>query len=154
GGDRVTPAIDIHTHPVQIEELVRDDPALARAVREVFGLKMPPQPLQTFLLHLDAAGIDRAVLLPIDCTTAHGCVIVSNEQIARLAEAESRFIGFASVDPHLPDAPRVLEHAVTSYGLRGLKLDPALQRFEIDDERHAFPVYARCAELGVPLLIH
>ncbi len=150
----MTPAIDIHTHPLQIEELVRDDPALARAVREVFGLKMPAQPLRTFLLHMDAADIDRAVLLPIDCTTAHGCVIVSNEQIARLAEAEPRFIGFASVDPNLPDAPRALEHAVTSYGLRGLKLDPALQRFEIDDERHAFPVYARCAELDVPLLIH
>jgi hypothetical protein len=30
--------IDFHTHPVMIQELVRDDPALQRAVREVFQL--------------------------------------------------------------------------------------------------------------------
>ena len=29
--------------------------------------------------------MDQAVLLPIDCTTAHGCKIVSNEQVAELA---------------------------------------------------------------------
>jgi len=146
--------IDIHTHPVQVEELLNRDPELTRAVRDVFGLTMPPQPLETFLLQMDEAGVERAVLLPIDCTTAHGCTIVSNEQIAWLVEREPRLIGFASVDPCLPDAPARLEHAVREYGLQGLKLDPALQRFAIDSEQHAYPVYARCAELGIPLLIH
>ncbi|MCC6314311.1 MAG: amidohydrolase [Thermomicrobiales bacterium] len=146
--------IDVHTHPVQVAELLRDDPALVRAVREVFGLFMPPQPLETFLLHLDEAGIDRAVLLPIDCTTAHGVTIVSNEQVAALVERCPRFIGFASVDPNLPDAPATLEHAAQEYGLRGVKLDPALQQFAIDDPQRAFPVYARAEELGLPLLIH
>jgi predicted TIM-barrel fold metal-dependent hydrolase len=103
---------------------------------------------------MDAAGVERAVLLPIDCTTAHGCTVVSNEQVAWLTERQPRLLGFASVDPSLAEAPARLEHAVREYGLRGLKLDPALQRFAIDCERRAFPVYARCAELGIPLLIH
>ena len=37
--------IDFHTHPVMIQELMEKDPALVRAVNEVFGLGFPPQPL-------------------------------------------------------------------------------------------------------------
>jgi predicted TIM-barrel fold metal-dependent hydrolase len=146
--------IDFHTHPVMIQELVRDDPALQRAVREVFQLYFPAQPLEVFLAEMDEAGVERAVLLPIDCRTAHGCCIVSNEQVAELAGKCGRFVGFASVDPAGKDAPRQLEKAVRDLGLKGLKLDPALQRFHLDDRRLAWPLYQVCAELGVPVLIH
>ncbi len=146
--------IDIHTHPVQIADLYEDDPHLEYAVREVFGLYMRPQPIETYFAQLDEAGIAQAVVLPIDCTTAHGCRVVSNEQIARLMEMSDRFIGFASVDPGVADAPRELERVVREYGLRGLKLDPALQQFSITDSERAYPVYQAAAELEIPVLIH
>lgn len=146
--------IDFHTHPVQIRELYETDPTFERAVREVFGLFMPPQPIETYLGHLDEAGIDRAVILPIDCTTAHGCTVVSNAQVAALMDRSERLIGFASVDPSLPNAAATLERDVREYGLLGLKLDPSLQQFAIDDEERAFPVYAAAAELGIPVLMH
>jgi predicted TIM-barrel fold metal-dependent hydrolase len=146
--------IDFHTHPVMIRELRQKDAGLDRAVREVFQLHFPAQPLEVFLAEMDAAGVERAVLLPVDCTTAHGCRIVSNEQVAELCGANPRFLGFASVDPAAKDAPRQLERAVRGLGLRGLKLDPALQRFHPDDRRLAWPLYQACAELGVPLVIH
>jgi predicted TIM-barrel fold metal-dependent hydrolase len=146
--------IDIHTHPVMIRELIEEEPGLARAVREVFGLLFPPQPLQVFLSELDAAGVERAVLLPLDCTTAHGCRIVTNEQVASLAEKHPRLLGFASVDPAVREAPKRLERAIRGLGLRGLKLDPALQRFALDSREQAYPLYQACSELGVPILVH
>jgi predicted TIM-barrel fold metal-dependent hydrolase len=146
--------IDFHTHPVMIKELVRDDPALQRAVREVFQLYFPAQPLEVFLAEMDEAGVERAVLLPVDCRTAHGCCIVSNEQVAELAGKNARFVGFASVDPSVKDAPRQLEKAVRGLGLKGLKLDPALQRFHLDDRKLAWPLYQVCTELNVPVLVH
>jgi predicted TIM-barrel fold metal-dependent hydrolase len=146
--------IDIHTHPVQVADLYDADPELTRAVRDVFGFYVKPQPLDTFIYQLDEAGIDKAVLLPIDCTTTHGCRIVSNEQIVNLMEKSSRFIGFASVDPRDPGALKTLEKAVKEYGLRGLKLDPSLQGFDINDVEHAYPVYQLCSELGIPILMH
>jgi len=146
--------IDFHTHPVMIRELRRDDSDLERAVREVFQLHFPAQPLEVFLAEMDAAGVQQAVLLPVDCTTAHGCRIVTNEQVAELAGANPRFLGFASVDPSSKDAPKQLERAIRGLGLRGLKLDPALQRFHPDDRRLAWPLYQACAELGIPMLIH
>ncbi len=146
--------IDIHTHPVMIRELMEKEPGLARAVREVFGLLFPPQPLQVFLSELDEACVERAVLLPLDCTTAHGCRIVTNEQVADLAGKHPRLLGFASVDPAVRDAPKQLERAIRGLGLRGLKLDPALQRFDLDSRDLAFPLYQACSELGVPVLVH
>lgn len=150
----MTPLIDIHTHPVQIAELYADDKNLERAVRDVFGLYMEPQPIETYFAQLDEAGIDKAVLLPIDCTSAYGCRVVSNQQVAWLMEQSSRLIGFASVDPNDPAAAKTLDRDVREYGLKGLKLDPALQRFDLGDRDKAFPVYAACAELGIPLLVH
>lgn len=146
--------IDIHSHPFMIKELVEDDPLLEHAIRDVFGLLFPPQPLKTFFLEMDAANIERAVLLPIDCTTAHHCQVVTNEKIAELASQTDRFIGFASVDPNCEDAPRSLERAIQQYGLRGLKLDPALQQFDPGDMQKAYPLYQVCVDLDIPVMIH
>ena len=146
--------IDFHTHPVMIKELINEDESLGANVRNVFGLYFPPQPLDIFLYELDEAGVERAVLLPIDCTTAHNCRIVSNEKVSELMNKNSRFIGFASVDPACEDAPRMLERAVKQLGLKGLKLDPALQQFYPNDKETAYPVYQVCAELNIPVMIH
>ena len=146
--------IDIHTHPVDVAELFDADPELEAVVDGVFGLHRKPQPMTTFIAKLDASGIDRAVLLPIDCTSAHGCRILSNEAVAGLVAEYPRLIGFASVDPNLEDAASSLESAVHGLGLRGLKLDPALQQFDIDDQKTAFPVYEACVRLGIPVLMH
>lgn len=146
--------IDFHTHPVMIKELVDSDPDLDRSIQSLFGFHFPYQPLECFTLEMEEAGVDHAVLLPIDVTSAHGSTIVSNEQVARLVENDDRFIGFASVDPNLPGAPAQLEHAVRHLGLRGLKLDPGFQRFDPNDKERAYPLYQTCSELGIPILIH
>jgi predicted TIM-barrel fold metal-dependent hydrolase len=146
--------IDFHTHPVMIKELNSSDAALELCIHEVFGFHFPSQPLDCFLLEMDEAEIDTAVLLPLDCTTAHACKIVSNEQVAELVEKTPRLIGFASVDPNLPGAPGELERAVHQLGLRGLKLDPSLQCFDPASPERAYPLYQACAELDIPVLLH
>ena len=146
--------IDVHTHPVMIRELVESDPRLASAVNELFGLLFPAQPLEIFLRELDEAEVDRAVLLPVDCRTAHGCTIVSNDQIRELVDGSARFIGFASVDPRAPGAAKELERAVGELGLKGLKLDPSLQRFDPASPKEAFPLYERCLALDIPVMVH
>ncbi len=146
--------IDFHTHPVMIKELVNSDADLDRSIHEVFGFHFPAQPLECFLLEMDEAGVETAVLLPLDCTTAHACRIVSNEQVAELVEKTPRFVGFCSVDPNQPDAPIELERAVHHLGLRGLKLDPSLQCFDPASQKCAYPLYQACAELDIPVLLH
>lgn len=145
--------IDFHTHPLLVEEMAARHPELERIARDVFFIRNRLQPLETFLLELDASGLQRAVILPIDARTTRGCYIYSNEQIAELCSLCPRFIGFASVDPWQQDALSALEKAVSELGLRGLKLAPSLQEFYPDD-RQVYPIYAKAQELRLPVLFH
>jgi len=147
------PGIDFHTHPLLVREMIARHPDLARAARETFFIGNNFQPLETFHLELDAAGLESAVLLPVDAATALGTTVYSNQQIAELCAMSPRFIGFASVDPRQPSAPERLAEAVVKLGLRGLKLDPAMQRF-FPDDRTVYPVYEKAQELGIPILFH
>jgi len=148
---RVT--IDFHTHPVLIREFAEKYPNYVRVAREVFNIGNNFQPLETFFLQMDVAGIEKAVLLPIACGRARKDPVGSNEQVAELCGMSDRFIGFASVDPMAPNAPKELESAVTGLGLKGLKLDAALQDFDLNDSA-VFEVYEAAASLRIPVLIH
>lgn len=147
------PGIDFHTHPVLVREMIARHPELARAARETFYIGNNFQPIQTYLLELDAAGLEKAVILPIDASSALRTSVCTNQQIAELCALNSRFIGFASVDPLQPDAPSKLEGAVRTLGLRGLKLAPAMQRFAPEDPA-VYPVYQKALDLGIPILFH
>jgi uncharacterized protein len=145
--------IDFHTHPVLIREMVERHPELARGARETYHCGNNFQPLEVMLLEMDVAGIDKAVVLPIDAMTSRNTTVYTNDQIVEVCQMSSRLIGFASVDPHQDSAAQTLTHAVDRLGLRGLKLAPAMQEF-FPDDRKAFPVYARAEELKIPILFH
>jgi hypothetical protein len=145
--------IDFHTHPVLIRELAEKYPNYERMAREVFNIGNNFQPLETFFLQMDVAGVEKAILLPIACTRARQDAVSSNEQVAELCGMSGRFIGFASVDPMAPDAPKELESAITALGLKGLKLDAALQDFDLNHPR-VFDIYEVATSLEIPVLIH
>ena len=145
--------IDFHTHPVLIREFAAKYPNYERVARQVFMIGNNFQPLETFFLQMDAAGIERAVLLPIACERAQRDAVSSNEQVAELCATSNRFIGFASVDPLLPGAARTLQDAVQSLHLKGLKLDAALQDFDPQDAK-VFEVYEVAQALAIPVLFH
>lgn len=146
--------IDFHTHPLLVREMIARYPDLGRIARDVFFIRNIPQPLETFLLELDVAGLQRAVILPIDATTTRGCRLYSNDQIAELSRMSDRLVGFASVDPHDPKAPAELLRAVEELGLRGLKLAPSMQGFFPDDQALAYPIYEAARELHIPVVLH
>jgi len=142
--------IDFHTHPCLVREMVNRYPELVKAARETFYIGNNFQPLETFLLELDLAGLEKAVVLPMDLPAAP---VWTNEQIAELCKMSPRLIGFASFDPHKKDAPDRLKHAVKDLGLRGLKLNPPMQGF-FPDDKLAYPLYESARDLGIPILFH
>lgn len=146
--------IDFHTHPLLVREMREKYPELEHIAKEVFYIRSRTQPLETYFLEMDIAGLERAVLLPLDCTTTKGYKIYSNEQIAELCQMSKRFIGFASVDPHQEGALRELERAVKELALRGLKLSPSSQEFYPNDRKLVYPLYEKAQELGIPILFH
>lgn len=106
---------------------------------------------------LDEAGVDVAVLLAPFLNDPYtladpAALRVANEHLADVVGGHTdRLVGFAVVNPAHESAPRDLEAAVERLGLRGLKLVPT-GWYPYDDCAHR--VYARAAQLGVPILFH
>ncbi|MDR3091671.1 MAG: amidohydrolase family protein [Clostridiales bacterium] len=83
--------------------------------------------------------------------TAPAQVSSINSFIAASAAENPRFVGFGAMHPDFPDFEAETERII-SLGLRGLKLHPDFQRFDIDDPK-MFPLYA-LLEGRLPLLLH
>jgi len=146
--------IDFHTHPTLVREFVEKDTHQLYATRQIFNIGNNLMPLKIFLAQMDVANIERAVLLPIETKHATGYSISSNKMVYKICQKNSRFIGFASVDPSKKDAPELLEQAVSQYQMKGLKLSPASQKFDPLDKKVAYPVYERAQQLRIPILFH
>ncbi|MGI8553083.1 MAG: amidohydrolase family protein [Dehalococcoidia bacterium] len=104
-------------------------------------------PLAAFVQMLAAAGVERALV-----GTAQQ---PSNEYTAQVVEQfPDRFIGFARISPHDGmGGVRELERLVRERGLRGLAMAPFRERIYANDRRY-YPLYAKCAELGIPVRLH
>ncbi|MGN1341061.1 MAG: amidohydrolase family protein [Oscillospiraceae bacterium] len=96
------------------------------------------------------AGIDMALVQSV--ATVPEQVQSINRFIAEQVSLHPKeFIGFGALHPDFPGIEAETEHII-SLGLKGIKLHPDFQQFNIDDER-AFPVYD-AAEGRLPILFH
>jgi predicted TIM-barrel fold metal-dependent hydrolase len=94
------------------------------------------------------------VLLAWDAETATGLPPLSNDRVAEICDAyPEQFVGFASVDPHKPDAVRELRRAITELGLKGLKVHPQVQAFYPHEPQYE-PLWSTCEELALPVIVH
>lgn len=94
-----------------------------------------------------------AVVFDVDAETTSG-QRMSNDQVAELvARSDGRLIGFASVDPWKGAAAvRELERC-HEMGMRGLKIQPITQAFEINEPRF-YPLWAACEGMSMPVMVH
>ncbi len=107
---------------------------------------------------MDNAGVDKAVIMPVDFELKVGKAKMSIEEQnlyhARAAdEYPDKLISFASVDPRRGEkAVELLEKGLTEWGMKGLKFHPDAGYYPNDPA--CFPLYEKCVELDVPLLSH
>ena len=95
------------------------------------------------------SGVDLSVVLSI-ATNAHQQRSV-NDFAAELDQREE-FVAFGSVFPDAPDALEELER-IASLGLRGVKLHPDYQGFDVDDTK-MIPLYKKISSLGLITVFH
>ena len=146
--------IDVHVHPIYFKPIC-GDLGKEKFRSEQFGIfKQSPYGMDEVFVEMQVGEIDKAVLLPLDLTTSAGGMVVSNEEVHELVNLfPDRFIGFASVDPHRPDALEILEYAFKDLNLKGLKLNPSKQQFYPADDLMK-PIYQKCLQYNRPILFH
>ncbi len=138
------PVIDIHTHAFPDEIAAFAMPKLAAEADLTPALDGT---LGALLRSMDAAGIARSVLLSIATKPSQFDAIMEWSRAIR----SDRIEPFPSVHPADPLARERLSMIAAEF--RGVKLHPYYQDFQLDEER-LFPLYKRCADLGLILLCH
>lgn len=110
----------------------------------------PRQTVDDLLRSMDAVGIDRAVVSPM--TPPDLDFRRANAALAGRAARDDRLIGFARIDPRLGGRSVAELGACREEGLRGVKVDPFEQGFQINSDL-TLEAFAACADMGLPLLV-
>lgn len=98
---------------------------------------------------MDRAGIDTSIVLPV--ATKAGQVETINDFSISLLD-HPRLVPFASMHPDYADPAAELAR-VAAAGIKGFKMHPEYQAFELDDPRMA-PVYQAAIDLDLTLFFH
>jgi predicted TIM-barrel fold metal-dependent hydrolase len=146
--------VDCHTHIWQSPEQLGDG-ALAELSRpmSVSGQKMRLLPQADTANHLLASEVaDRSFVIGFKSQYLNA--EIPNTYIADYCrEHPDKMIGFAGIDPTLPDAVDEVKHVSKELKLSGLTICPAAQDFHPSDTR-AMEVYEAAAVLGLPIIFY
>lgn len=112
-----------------------------------------PESLDAIVDNLDRLGIELAVITGRDAETTYGSPS-NNQEVLKFCQARpDKFKGFWGIDPHKKMAAVAeIEDAVKNKGMSGVSLDPYLAHLPPSEARF-YPIYSKCCELSVPVII-
>ncbi len=98
---------------------------------------------QAWIEAMDKAGIEKTIFMS---------TVSLNEEFTSFINSSDRFIGFAKINPELPDAIETLKKEIKA-GMKGVKLYATSGEFNVGSEK-AYPFYQYCEENKIPITIH
>ncbi len=105
--------------------------------------------LSGLLGYMNAHGVDKSVVLPI-VTKQHQIETINN-WAASISDRD-KIISFGSIFPHSDNYKKDID-LVASLGLKGIKLHPEYQAFDVDEDA-LMPVYEYALDKGLIILWH
>jgi predicted TIM-barrel fold metal-dependent hydrolase len=168
--------VDCHMHimepnwnPNMADGLEGLSASWARQVRWYYGPKADPRYLlesiancwdgsgEKTIARMDEAGVDCAVMMPMDHSWAlgeEGVIPISEKNrlcLELTRRHRGRLFSFCGVDPRRPDALDILREGLEG-GALGLKLYPTNGFYP--DDPVCYPLYELCGEHDAPVLFH
>lgn len=162
--------IDCHTHlygselapPYWIEAMASYGSSISgrspEYVRERIERDWFDPAADVLVADMDAAGIETSVVFVLDfglyAGTEDEVSLARRHELfaAAVARHADRLVLFGGVDPRRPDALRFVQRAFDEWGIRGLKIWPPAGVHP--NEPACYRVYERCADLGLPVVVH
>lgn len=159
--------IDFRGRPPTAEFLTYFDPPRMQWIGERVGAKAPSpaylaRSLEGFIAEMDEAGITITVALGRNSpemmvgTRKFPAGVIPNQHVVDLqTRYPDRIVGFAGIDVSntLHDALAEIETYVVKGGLKGIFIEPQRALKAHPSDKRNFPIYERCVELDVPVVI-
>jgi predicted TIM-barrel fold metal-dependent hydrolase len=153
---------DLHVH---IQPWEMHPPAVASAMeagrKDLERIRAFMESPKAFLAFLDECGIERAALINYVSPDVMGFTSQVNDWIARYCAGDrDRLIPFGSVNPRFTTTPADETERILDLGIRGIKVHPPHQLFDVNDYRTGGPgagigeVFRVAEERGCPVMIH
>jgi uncharacterized protein len=106
---------------------------------------------------MDEAGISKAVLAPCkrwDCERHYVCADIQIDEVQQcVASRPDRFAGLAAYNPYaISESMQEVDHAIRGSGFRGVYIPWDGNGVKLQDAS-MYPLYARCVELNVPVMV-
>lgn len=112
-----------------------------------------PQPLEEIVADLDRLGVELGVITGRDAETTYGSPANNGSVLEFCKKYPNKFVGFWGIDPHKKMAAVYeIVKAVEEHGMKGIAIDPYLAHIPACEARF-YPLYTKCAELGIPVFI-
>lgn len=147
--------IDVHSHNFPDRLAQRAVDSLCRKT-ESFLWPAADGTMENHLDHLEAAGVDMAVLCQVSTRPGQSEAFLRTAEAimsGRMGErARRRLIPFGSIHPADPDAVKHLK-AFAAAGVKGVKLHPYYQSFSLADSS-LWPLFGKIADLGLTVECH
>ncbi len=104
-------------------------------------------------LYAEMANVEKAIIFANRYADSVG--IASNDELtaAAVAKYPDKFVGFAAIDPRMPDCMDLLVHAIEDLKLKGVKFGPIYNGVALSDPR-LVPVYQYLQKNNIPLTMH
>nr|WP_288824909.1 amidohydrolase family protein [uncultured Clostridium sp.] len=146
--------IDTHIRPALYAPICGDEKRFQQRCDEMNYHLMNPSDIKLLKKQYALADIQKAFLLPDDCSAKTGTPAISNEEVAKIVAIDPDFfLGFASVDPRLENAAELLERAFLKLGLSGLYINTSrLQMYPYDET--LIRLYDICSKYHKPVIFH
>lgn len=159
---------DIHVHIQPWQQLHPRSRAVMATRRdnyeELQEMMLDPRAV---LACMDEAGVDRIGMINYVAPRLMGFTDSVNPWVARIARAApERLLAFGGLDPRDPEVladPAAAVDRLLELGIRGLKIHPCHQELRANAYRPGAAdehlpalagIYARCADRGLPVMIH
>ncbi|GAU08212.1 amidohydrolase family protein [Desulfoplanes formicivorans] len=114
---------------------------------------MKAQTVPEVVEDLKKHNVVKAVITGRDCESTYDAASNNAGVVDFVQSFPEIFLGFVGLDPHKGmKAVGELQESVESLGMHGASIDPYLARIPANDARY-YPLYAKCCELGVPMVI-
>ncbi|TXT62891.1 MAG: hypothetical protein BAJALOKI1v1_830002 [Promethearchaeota archaeon] len=157
--------IDFHIHPFCKEATWQNldhvaeamwglDPKRQKRMKGMLTQVATNYSITNYIELMDQYKIQKAIIVSLNARTAYDLVLLTNEDIKKFVDMyPDRFIGFAGIDPLASDAMEQLEHAIESLDLKGIKLVPPVQKFDLKDTKYN-SLWEKINDLNIPLWTH
>jgi len=101
----------------------------------------------------EMADVDKAIIFSLRYADSIG--VDGNDEVtaAAVAKYPDKFVGFAAVDPRMPNCMDLLVHAIEDLKLKGVKFGPIYNGVSLLDPRLE-PVYEYLQKNNLPLTMH